>query len=124
MPESTYLTRESSNDFLGLKSACTMKSQEGSKLNSKNLSVQEGSLEELIKRGSVVTQANNIDITSPKPGSFASERKFLLDPDDLNIQKIWKELNKEPIQEKRERATTAQEGNTRILTLSNTLSEL
>jgi hypothetical protein len=70
-----------------------------------------------------VTQANNIDITSPKPGSFASERKFLLDPDDLNIQKIWKELNKEPIQEKRERATTAQEGNTRILTLSNTLSE-
>jgi hypothetical protein len=70
-----------------------------------------------------VTEATNIDITSPNPGSFASERKFLLDPDDMNIKKIWKELNKEPIQEKRERATTTQEGNTRILTLSNTLSE-
>lgn len=65
----------------------------------------------------------NFDVTSPKPGSFASDRKSLFDPENMDIENIWKELQKESPQKKRERATTAQEGNTRILTLSNTLSE-
>jgi hypothetical protein len=65
----------------------------------------------------------NFDVTSPNPGSFASDRQTLFDPENMNIEKIWKELQKVAPQEKRERATTAQEGNTRILTLANTLSE-
>jgi hypothetical protein len=65
----------------------------------------------------------NFDVISPKPGSFASDRRSLFDPENMNIENIWKELQKVDHQKKRERATTAQEGNSRILTLSNTLSE-